>query len=106
MPLPKFPDAKDPDDISDFVLDFSEAITGDDVISAIDDVAVTPSNPGPVADSSAPDPSVRARLFSGQAVTIWLAGGKPGWRYEVSVLVRTLGGRVLRRRALLIVHPM
>ena len=106
MSFPKFPDAKDPDDIADFVLDFTEAMTSDDVITAIDDVAVVPSNVVPIADSTAPDASVQAQLFSGQTVTVWLAGGKPGWRYEVSVLVRTLGGRVLRRRALLNVHPM
>ncbi len=106
MAIPRFPDPKDPEDISDFTVDFSEAMSPGDVISAVSDVSISPSNALAVTDNGAPDISCVARLYSGQVATLWISGGKPGWRYEVGVLVSTAGGRTLRRRALLFVVPL
>lgn len=101
MSIPKFPDAKDPDDITDFTLSFAEAMPFDDIIMTMEQTVVVPSNVGEVPPSTAPDVSVPSQLFSGQNAILWLAGGKGSWRYQVSVLVHTAGGRTLGRRVML-----
>ena len=106
MSIPKFPDPKDPDDITDFSLSFAEAMPPDDVIQSVEAVTIVPNNSGPAPASAAPDVSVASTLFSGQVATLWLAGGKNEWRYEISVLLTTAGGRTLRRRALLNVRVL
>ena len=104
MAIPRFPDPKDPEDVADFSLSFAEAMPADDTIAGIDLVEITANTAG--AASTAPELALASSLFTGQTATLWLNGGKAAWRYEISVLLHTAGGRTLRRRALLDVRPL
>lgn len=106
MAVPKFEQAKDPDDLSDWTFLFTEAMSADDTIQGIDAVSILPIDPGDVPPADGADLVSVTTMFGTQDATVWLKGGRPGWRYEVAVLLHTNGGRTLRRRATVMVKAL
>ena len=77
------PPIKDPDEVLDFNLDWSNALLehGDDSITSS---LWLSSNSALVIDSDS---------FVGNTTTVWLSGGDLGERYTLTNRVNTLGGR-------------
>lgn len=91
--------AKDPADTLDYTLDLSLALAGDTSDSVADvDVQIAPSEAGGVS-------LVKTTADGAQAI-IWLTGGFAGTVYSVSVIVRTMSGRVVSRSVLLPVDSL
>lgn len=85
---------KDPADVLDYVLDLSEALSGNEGDSvATLDVQIVPQNPGDlVLQSSSAD---------GDLAIVWLASGTPGTTYAVTITAGTNSGRVIARTVML-----
>lgn len=81
---------KDPQDTLDFVVDYTNALAGDegDAIAALD-VAISPAGPGDLTLVSSQTEGVQAIL--------WLAAGQAGVNYAVTVVVSTNSGRSIAR---------
>ena len=84
VPALVWPEAE-PDDDLDYSLDISAALdeVGDAIASV--DVSVAPSGSGEMSPHSA--------SFSGNVITVWLAGGAPSRVYYVQVVVTTVADR-------------
>jgi hypothetical protein len=85
---------KDPNDVLDYILEFSPAVIGNDAdgISTLD-VAISPNAPG--------DLVVNSTSADGTRAVIWMSAGQAGTVYVVTVLVTTINGRTLQRSILL-----
>lgn len=85
---------KDPGDLLDYQFDIAPALIGNDgdAISTLD-IAIAPSAPGDLALASAAADGTRAVL--------WLAAGKPGITYTVTIGIGTQAGRMISRSVLL-----
>ena len=90
QPGPMIWPVKDPNDVLDFVIDYSEALAGNisDAIATLD-VSIAPNGPGDVtlASSSA----------DGSQAVLWLSNGQVGTTYAVTVVISTNGGRSIAR---------
>lgn len=78
--------AKDPDDVLDFSLDWSDVLAAD-ANDTIESVAWTV--PGDLTKES--------QAEAGAISTIWLSGGEAGTRYQIGCLLTTTGGRTYDR---------
>ena len=76
---PLFWPAKDPDDVLDFVIDWSQWL-GDDTIAA--STWIMPSG---ITENSS--------QFSNTTATIWVAGGTDGTLYSITNRITTASGR-------------
>jgi hypothetical protein len=85
---------KDPGDVLDYVVDFSEAVEGDsgDAIATLD-VQMAPALPG--------DLSLQSCAADGTQAILWLSAGFAGTSYEVTVVAGMNSGRVLSRTIVL-----
>ncbi len=93
LQLPQLPlswPSKDPGDTLDYIIDISEAVSGNegDSIATLD-VQVMPSNPG--------DLILQSSSADGLQAILWLAQGAPGTVYAVNVTIGTNSGRVIAR---------
>jgi hypothetical protein len=81
---------KDPGDILDFVIDYSEALAGNlgDAIATLD-VSIFPNASG--------DLSLTTSSADGSQAVLWLAGGQIGTTYAITVVVGTNCGRSIAR---------
>lgn len=87
MALPKF--RKDPDDVLDYVVDFTALLDGDTISSHTAFTADEDGTPATVAlevDSSSNDDT---------SVTVWLSGGELNNTYYVCTRVETAAGRTM-----------
>jgi hypothetical protein len=76
---------KQPSDVQDYDIDFSEWFPSDDVITAVD-VSVVPTMDTPPSHAISPD---------GRVTKVWVyAGGVSGQTYQVTVRATTSDGRV------------
>lgn len=78
MSLKKF--VQDPDEVLDYTIDWSEWLAEGDTITA----ATSTPDAGITVDSTS---------FTVNSTTIWISGGTPGEKYNISVHVTTNGGR-------------
>lgn len=94
VPAPLNWASKDPRDVLDYQVDVGPALVGDDGDS-IDmmDVSITPNAAGDLA--------VLSSAADGTRVVVWLAGGRSGVVYTVTIEVSTTNGRTLLRSILL-----
>jgi hypothetical protein len=94
VPAPLNWASKDPRDVLDYQVDIGPALVGDDgdSIERID-VSVTPSAAG--------DLVVLSSAADGTRVVVWLAGGRSGIVYTVTIEVSTMNGRTLLRSIML-----
>jgi hypothetical protein len=94
VPAPLSWPAKDPSDVLDYEFDVASALTGNegDGISGIN-ASVTPNAPG--------DLTITSVAADGSIAVFWMAGGRAGTTYVVSVTVTTTSGRTLGRVVLL-----
>ena len=76
---------KQPSDVQDFDIDFSEWLTG-----------MLDSAPGPTGLEVAVDEGITllASILNNGVAKVWLAGGVDGMTYKVTTTVTTTGGRV------------
>ncbi len=80
--------AKDPDDVLDYSLDWSDVLAAD-ANDTIESVAWTIEPAGELTKDS--------QAEAGAISTIWLSGGEAGTRYEIGCLLTTTGGRTYDR---------
>lgn len=77
---------KDPDDVLDYTLDWSQRLVqGDDILSS---VWFTDS-------STSPGLEIDSDSFDANSSTVWLSGGIPGTTYLVTNRVTTAGTRIM-----------
>ena len=90
FPSPLIWGVKDPQDILDFVVDYSEALAGNtgDSIATLD-VSINPAAAGDLA-------LVTSRADGCQAV-LWFSNGLAGTTYSVTVIAGTNSGRSIAR---------
>ena len=81
---------KDPGDTLDYVVDYSEALAGDngDAIETLD-VVISPNQTG--------DLTLTTSGADGSQAILWLTGGQIGTTYSVTVSVTTNNGRSIVR---------
>lgn len=86
--------AKDPADVLDYQFDIAPALSGNDgdAVATLD-VAINPANPG--------DLSLASAAADGARAVLWLAGGRAGTTYSVTLTIGTQAGRTLSRTVLL-----
>jgi hypothetical protein len=89
-PAPLVWAVKDPGDILDFVVDYSEALAGNsgDSLATLD-VSISPDGPG--------DLSLTMSSADGLQAVLWFAGGQAGTTYAVTLVVGTNSGRSIAR---------
>jgi hypothetical protein len=74
---------KQPADVLDYDLDFSDWLTGTDVLTGV------------VATASGPeDLQIQSASIVGQTAKIWISGGISGSTYKVTATISTSEGRV------------
>ena len=83
MAFPKWPD-KDPDEVLDYYIDWSDRLTGTDTINTSTWIVPAGITKDSDAISSPADRTV-----------IWLSSGTEGTTYEVQNRVVTVGGRTM-----------
>jgi hypothetical protein len=85
---------KDPADVLDYVFDISAAMLGNegDGIATLD-VSISPTGPGAL--------QLQQAFADGSMAVLWLAGGKPGVTYTVTLDIGTINGRTIARDVLL-----
>ena len=89
--------AKDPDDILDFSVDWSEQLEADGTAEAPDTIStVTWTVPAPLTKNS--------QTEANGIATAWLAGGEAGTRYDIRCRIVTAGGRTYDRTINLVVR--
>jgi hypothetical protein len=76
-----WPAVKDPDEVKDYSLDWSELLDGDTIASSTWTVM---AGAGLIVDESS---------YTDTVTTIWLSAGAVGTDYKLSNLVVTAGGR-------------
>jgi len=86
--------AKDPADVLDYQFDIAPALSGNDgdAVATLD-VSISPANPG--------DLSLASAAADGARAVLWLAGGRVGTVYSVTLTIGTQAGRTLSRSVLL-----
>jgi len=86
--------AKDPADVLDYQFNIAPALNGDDgdAVATLD-VAISPANLG--------DLSLASAAADGARAVLWLAGGRAGTTYSVTLTIGTQAGRTLSRSVLL-----
>lgn len=89
MPL-SFP-AKDPDEILDFTIDWTERLDGDTISSS--SWAVDADNDDAVLDISV---SGHPSSFTDTTTTLWVESGTDDVRYKVFNTIVTAGGRTMQ----------
>jgi hypothetical protein len=77
---------KDPDEVLDFLLDWSARLTGGDTITTSQWIMPTPTTGDIVKDSDTKTAST---------TTIWLSAGTDGQKYSIVNRVITVGGRTM-----------
>ncbi|MDX0141086.1 hypothetical protein GOC46_30410 [Sinorhizobium meliloti] len=82
-----WPAAKDPNEVKDYSLDWSDLLGGDDTITAS---TWTVSGTGVMIDESS---------FTDTATTVWLSAGTLGATYNLLNRVTTSGGRTYDQTA-------
>ena len=89
-PSPRIWPVKDPRDVLDYVVDYSEALAGDggDGIATLD-VSITPEAAG--------DLTLTTSRVDGTQAVLWLAAGVAGTNYAVTVVMGTNSGRSISR---------
>ncbi len=89
--------AKDPDDVLDFSVDWSEVLEADGPVGTPDTiVSVDWTVPSPLTKNS------QAEALG--IATVWIAGGELGGRYEIQCRLVTGGGRTYDRTVTLSVR--
>lgn len=89
--------AKDPDDVLDYSIDWSEQLEADGAEGYPDTISnVVWTVPAPLSKNS-------QTLGSGIA-TAWISGGEDGTRYEIRCRITTSGGRTYDRTVSLAVR--
>lgn len=83
---------KQPADVQDYDIDFSE------YLNALTDT------PASAVVEVEPGITLVSQLITGQRVKVWLAGGTTGGRYKVTVRLTTSGGRVKEVEILILVR--
>lgn len=83
--------AKDPSDVVDYVIDWTDVLASDTIATA------TYTAPGLTVNSSS---------NTSTTSTVWLAGGTAGATCEVTCRITTAGGRTFERTASLRVADM
>ena len=105
-----FTDQKDPTDVDDWILDFSGALAAPGALSSsttYDTITGTPTVTATPSDMSVSD--IQLATGAGGADTgvgFWLSGGTAGGTYQISVTVKTTGGRTFERSAWLTVATL
>jgi hypothetical protein len=79
---------KQPADVLDYDLDFSDWLTGTDVLTG---VVATASGP---EESNPEDLQIQSASIVGQTAKIWISGGISGSTYKVTATISTSEGRV------------
>lgn len=87
MALPK--KTKDPNEVLDFVVDWSARLDGDTIVSH---QAFTAD---PAGEPVTVDLEVDSSSYTDDTVTVWLSGGELGETYTVTTRVVTVGARTL-----------
>jgi hypothetical protein len=80
MSFPKWSAPKDPDEVLDYLVDWTARLAGDVIISSI-----WPSPPSGIV--------IQSNTFTGTKTTVWLTGGTPGTKYTFTNRITTVGGR-------------
>ncbi len=82
--------AKDPDDVLDFALDWSEQLEADGTVEVPDTITTaTWTVPAGLTKNS--------QVEEDGLVTVWLSGGEAGSRYDIGCRIVTGGGRTYDR---------
>jgi hypothetical protein len=81
---------KDPDEIEDFICDWTARLTGGDAIAT--STWIAPAGINVLSDSFANNTTIGG-LPNRSGTTIWLSGGTLGQTYEFVNRVQTSGGR-------------
>ncbi len=89
-PTPLIWPVKDPGDVLDFIIDYSQALAGDggDSIATLD-VSITPNAVG--------DLSLSTSRVDGTQAILWLGAGVAGITYAVTIAIGTNSGRSISR---------
>lgn len=88
-------ETKDPSDVLDFSLDWTDLLDTNDTVSATPAVWTLPS--GITKDSQSQTSTV---------TTLWISGGTSGTDYTVACQIVTTGSRTLNREAVLPVRNL
>jgi hypothetical protein len=81
---------KDPNDVLDYVIDYSLALAGN-CGDAIDNLSVT------IAPDNSGDLTLNSANADGERAILWLSGGIAGTEYAVTVVASTNSGRIISR---------
>lgn len=100
MATKRWPATKDPDEVKDFGLDWTDRLTegGDELASSEWSILSTVTVPPLVIQDGT--------QFTSQIATVWLTGGLAETDYELLNRVTTLGGRTYDQTVLLRVRAL
>jgi len=98
-------DDKDPNDILDYSIDWTDVLTGAEVIaSVIHSISTVTGDASPLAiDTTQPS---SGEPFTGTGTVVWLKLGTDGNTYHVTSKVTTNSGRVIDRKVRLRVKDL